>query len=67
MLQPLRSDDVIEALVMVNCGESATVQARHVFRESLRSLVRLAKTEGNEEGYRHLLCLHPLYDEPTLH
>lgn len=67
MRLPLRSDDVIEALVLVNCGESATLQARHLYRETLRSLVRLAKTEGSDDLKRHLLRIQPVYDENTLH
>ncbi len=49
MVLPLRSDEIIEAMVMINCGESASVQTRHIFRESLRSLVRLAKLEHGAE------------------
>jgi hypothetical protein len=49
MLQHFRSDDLIEVMVMVNCGDTASAQARHIYRESLRSLVRLAKAERNDE------------------
>jgi len=49
MLALLQSADVIEALVIMNCGDSATAQARHFYRESLRNLVRLAKAERNTE------------------
>ncbi len=49
MLLTLRSDEVIEAMVMITCGESASAQARHFYRESLRSLVRLAKVEHGAE------------------
>ena len=49
MLVPLHSEDVIDALVIMNCGDFATAQARHVYRESLRNLVRLAKAESNAE------------------
>ena len=49
MLALLRSDDLIDALVIMNCGDAASAQARHIYRESLRSLVRLAKAERNAE------------------
>ncbi len=49
MLSPHRSDDVIEALVHVACGETASVQVKHIYRESLRNLVRLAKAERTQE------------------
>lgn len=49
MLSHRRSDDVIEALVHVAFGETASVQAKHIYRESLRNLVRLAKAERTQE------------------
>jgi hypothetical protein len=49
MLVPLHSEDVIEALVIMNCGDSTSAQVRHMYRESLRNLVRLAKAERNVE------------------
>ncbi len=49
MLSSRRSDDVIEALVHVACGETASVQVKHIYRESLRNLVRLAKAESTQE------------------
>ena len=49
MLALLQSADIIEALVIMNCGDSATAQARHYYRESLRNLVRLAQAERNAE------------------
>ncbi|MFC3108946.1 hypothetical protein ACFQAT_09995 [Undibacterium arcticum] len=45
----LKSDDVIENLVQLVCGETASAQDRHVYRESLRNLVRLAKAEQKQE------------------
>jgi len=45
MNQHKHSDDMIEDLVNVTCGEQAGSRERHVYREALRSLVRLAKAE----------------------
>jgi len=45
MTQHKHSDDMIEDLVKVTCGEQASSRERHVYREALRSLVRLAKAE----------------------
>lgn len=45
MTQQKHSDEVIEDLVNVTCGEHASSRERHVYREALRSLVRLAKAE----------------------
>ena len=59
MLSSRRSDDVIEALVHVACGETASVQVKHIYRESLRNLVRLAKAECTQEmktDFDHLLA-----------
>jgi hypothetical protein len=43
------SDDVIEALVIVACGEAASDKTKFLYRESLRNLVRLAKAERTRE------------------
>ncbi|HYD63100.1 MAG TPA: hypothetical protein VEC35_22290 [Noviherbaspirillum sp.] len=45
MKKKLDSDDVIENLITATLGECASARQRHVFRESLRGLVRLAKAE----------------------
>lgn len=39
------TEEMIEDLVNVTCGEQASARERHVYREALRSLVRLAKAE----------------------
>jgi len=39
------TDAVIETLVTVTLGDNAGARERHVYRESLRSLVRMAKAE----------------------
>ena len=41
----LNTDQVIESLVTANLGEDATERQKHIYRENLRSLVRLAKSE----------------------
>lgn len=41
----LNTEIVIDNLVAAACGENASAQARHVYREALRGLVRLAKSE----------------------
>lgn len=43
------TETVIEELVAVACGEQAGARQRHVYREALRSLVRLAKSEQMHE------------------
>lgn len=39
------TDEVIENLIVATLGEQATARHRHIFRENLRGLVRLAKAE----------------------
>jgi hypothetical protein len=36
---------VIKEIVVANCGADASTRERYVYRESLRALVRLAKSE----------------------
>lgn len=45
MKKKLDTDDVIENLITAILSEDATARQRYLFRESLRSLVRLAKSE----------------------
>ena len=45
MQKNLDTDQVIEALVSATAGEEVTARQRHILRENLRSLVRLAKAE----------------------
>jgi hypothetical protein len=45
MKKKFDSDDVIESLISATLGEQAGARERHLYRESLRSLVRLAKAE----------------------
>jgi len=55
---PTCTDEVIEALVIAACGETASAHERFVYRESLRNLVRLAKAEQRQHaeiGHRRLL------------
>ncbi len=49
MLNLHKSEDLIEAMVIVTCGEASSAQARHLYRETLRSLVRLVKAEHSAE------------------
>lgn len=39
------TEEMIEELVDVTCGAQAGAREKHVYREALRSLVRLAKSE----------------------
>ena len=39
------TDAVIDNMVNAACGEGATARERHLYREALRNLVRLAKSE----------------------
>jgi hypothetical protein len=45
MKKKLDTDAVIESLVVATCGEDASARQKHVLRENLRGLVRLAKAE----------------------
>ena len=45
MKKKLDTDDVIENLINAMLGEEASARQRHLFRESLYNLVRLAKAE----------------------
>jgi hypothetical protein len=45
----LNSEVAIEDLVAANCGETATARQKHIYREALRGLVRLAKAEQLRE------------------
>ncbi|HEX2529866.1 MAG TPA: hypothetical protein VHK70_00165 [Burkholderiaceae bacterium] len=64
---PLCSDDIVEALVVAACGNSATAQQKHLYRESLRSLVRLAKAEQTQEMEMGFRTLEPVCGEDVLH
>jgi hypothetical protein len=39
------TETTIEELVAANCSETSTSRERHMYREALRGLVRLAKSE----------------------
>ncbi|HEY0846923.1 MAG TPA: hypothetical protein VGE12_16260 [Noviherbaspirillum sp.] len=45
MKKHLATDDVIENLITATLGETASFRQKHIYRESLRGLVRLAKSE----------------------
>jgi hypothetical protein len=45
MKKQLETDQVIENLIAAMLGDDATMRQKHLFRESLRGLVRLAKSE----------------------
>jgi hypothetical protein len=45
MKRPLDSEQVIESLVAATLGDEATLREQYIYRENLRSLVRLAKSE----------------------
>ena len=45
MTHTQRTEEMIEDMVNVTCGEQASAREKHVYREALRSLVRLAKAE----------------------
>ncbi len=67
MLQTFCSDDVIEALVMLNCGQHGSAREKHVLRESLRNLVRLAKVEEAEALRMGIYPLPMAQGENVLH
>ncbi|OGB24763.1 MAG: hypothetical protein A3I66_24675 [Burkholderiales bacterium RIFCSPLOWO2_02_FULL_57_36] len=39
------TEELIEKLTSATCGENASIREKRVFKEALRSLVRLAKAE----------------------
>lgn len=39
------TDEIIEKMTSAHCGAQASQRERHLYREALRSLVRLAKAE----------------------
>lgn len=45
MKKTLNTDIAIEDLVASICGTDSTLREKHVYREALRGLVRLAKSE----------------------
>ena len=45
MKKQLDTDQVIEALIAATITDEVTVRQKHIYRENLRSLVRLAKAE----------------------
>ena len=61
------SDDVIENLVDLTCGETATAKDRHVYRESLRNLVRLAKAEQKQQIRMELYQINTSIESDVLH
>ena len=63
----LNSDDVIENLVDLTCGETATTKDRHVYRESLRNLVRLAKVEQKQQIRMELYQINASTESDVLH
>ena len=54
------TDAMIEDLVNVTCGEQASEREKHMYREALRSLVRLAKVEQRFEMRSDLRTLTDL-------
>ncbi len=49
MNNELNTDEVINNMVSAVCGQGATSRERHMYRETLRNLVRLAKAEQMAE------------------
>ncbi len=49
MQSALHSDEFIEAVIRATYGENASPRVYYLYRESLRSLVRLAKIEHASE------------------
>jgi hypothetical protein len=45
MKKKLDTDDIIENLLVATLGQNSDARQRHLYREGLRSLVRLAKAE----------------------
>jgi hypothetical protein len=45
MKKRITTDVVIEKLVVATCRDTTTLREKHIYREALRGLVRLAKSE----------------------
>lgn len=61
MKKKLDTDDVIENLITATLSEDVDMRQRHLFRENLRNLVRLAKAEQVAEikaNVRRLTGVH---------
>jgi hypothetical protein len=66
MQQTPSSDEVIEALVMLNCGEHGSSREKFLFRESLRNLVRLAKAEEAEAMMMAMYQVQSAHDDENV-
>ena len=53
------TERIIEDMVRASCKNNADVRVRHIMRESLRNLVRLAKAEQLLEIRRNSVKLAP--------
>lgn len=49
MKMTFHTETVIEELVAASCGKGASIRDKHIYREALRGLVRLAKSEQLHE------------------
>lgn len=61
------TDEVIEDLIDVSCGEQGSTRERYLYREALRSLVRLAKAEQMYEMRADLRLLLEVPEDVVLH
>lgn len=61
------TDEMIADLVDLTCGEQAGARERHLYREALRSLVRLAKAEQMFEMKSDIQMLLPAPADTVLH
>jgi hypothetical protein len=64
---PASTDDVIEAIIRATVAHAPSPQAEHLYRESLRNLVRLAKAEHACEVRMQSNCAEPVYPEHIVH
>ena len=64
---PVSTDDLIEAIVQSFCGDRSSAQARHIYRESLRNLVRLASVEQARDMQGAMNCTMRPANERVLH
>ncbi|MBI1891586.1 MAG: hypothetical protein HYS18_13120 [Burkholderiales bacterium] len=60
------SDELIEALIDSHCG-AETSREKHLLRECLRNLVRLAKVEQTESMLTQTRWEFPTQGESVLH
>lgn len=61
------SDELIETLIALHYGENGTIREKYVLRESLRNLVRMARSETVDSLLRNRYIEQAACDENMFH